>query len=193
MSVLLVLAMGTGILIGAVTHGRVANLRSVKMRAAPLLFTSFALGLIPLVVDASAGWRRALQLATDLGVFAFLLINIARTRAGVRAGLVVAATGWALNVVVIALNGAMPVSRAAWVAAGQGAHPLGGGHSGFFNLRIIEAGPSTILRFLGDVIPFRLMREVLSIGDFGLVLGVVVVVAAGMHARTVVPVPEHAA
>lgn len=77
--------------------------------------------------------------------------------------------GFGLNALVITVNGAMPVSRAALFAVG--AHPYEfapGKH------RLLDPGDP--LRLLADVLPIALLRTVVSVGDLVLAAGVGVLV-----------------
>src|SRR5205823_2811468 len=131
-----------------------------------------------LLSDSINAHRRALQLAAFAGVLVFLVVNLLTQRGAVLAGMYILTPGWALNFTVVALNGGMPVSLWAYAKSGQTEH-ITQGSGGFY--RIVIAGRHTKLRSLGDVIPFRLYREVVSIGDIVLMLGIAFVIAAAMR------------
>lgn len=176
---LLAAALGMGVVAGLIARGRFRNLREIRLWWTPVLFVALIIGLIPLFVGVPKGPRIALQIVSMLGVLAFLAINTARARGGVRIGFWTIAMGWALNFIVIAANGGMPLSRWAYSKIESG--PITPGRGGFF--KIVIAGPHSVLRPLGDVIPLRAVDQVLSIGDVVLIIGIVVVIAAGMRAR----------
>ncbi len=99
-------------------------------------------------------------LVASMGLIAaFLFINRER------AGFPLALTGLLLNLVVIAANGAMPVSAHAAAIADPGLAIASS------DQRHIYATPETHLNLLGDVIPFA--GKVLSIGDILMALGLV--------------------
>jgi hypothetical protein len=82
------------------------------------------------------------------------------------------------------------LSRWAYAASGQTAR-ITEGSRGFY--RIVLAGPKTTLLRLGDVIPIKLFRQVVSIGDIVLFLGIAFVIAAAMRtARRSNPVEQPA-
>ncbi len=93
-------------------------------------------------------------------------------------GTMLMAAGLALNILVIAANGAMPVSERAVEVAKAPRAP---------NEASIEheiLGPHTVLGWLGDVVPIPRGREVLSIGDLLLIAGIGRLVYVQTRART---------
>jgi hypothetical protein len=77
-----------------------------------------------------------------------------------------------LNAIVMAVNGGMPVSRFALVAAGfPKTMNVAQGH--FYKHTAMT--DLTRLRLLGDIIPFHLARTVLSPGDLLMLMGIAVV------------------
>ena len=72
----------------------------------------------------------------------------------------------------------MPLSRWAYAASGQTEH-IRQGFGGYY--RVVLAGPKTRLLQLGDVIPVKVFREVVSIGDIFLIIGIALVIAAAMR------------
>ena len=82
------------------------------------------------------------------------------------AGTMLMAAGLALNILVIAANGAMPVSeRAVEIAGAPGAPDEA-------SIEHEPLGPHSVLGWLGDVVPVPSGREVLSIGDLLLIAGI---------------------
>lgn len=81
-------------------------------------------------------------------------------------GVFLAAIGMAMNVIVIAANGAMPVSTLALEKAGYEGQPgdLGTKHE------LLDAG--TRAPWLADVIPVPYARAIISLGDVVLALGI---------------------
>jgi hypothetical protein len=171
---------GLGLVVGFATRGSLKGLTTLHFRWTPVLFVSLVIAMLPLFVDSLESNRRVFQLTAFAGVLLFLIVNIAETRGGVRAGFLVVGLGWALNFVVIAANKGMPLSLWAYAQSGQ-SQAVTEGSGGFY--RIVIAHPGTLFRPLGDVIPVRVFHQVLSIGDVLLILGASIVIATGMHMR----------
>lgn len=163
---------------GYSTGGRMRRLADLRIAGLPFVFAALVLGLAPLVVEMPDALGRVLVAAANVVVLACVAVNLRRHRGAVRAGMAVIAAGWALNAVVIAANGGMPLSRWAYAQSGQ-TDPITEGEGGFF--KIVAAGPGSRLRPLGDVIPIEPLRQVLSVGDLLLMAGIGVVVAGGMR------------
>lgn len=154
--------------------GSVHDLAETTFRWTPLLVAGLVVQLTFVYWDPE--WLGetgglAVVLGSNAVVAAWLVVN--RTLPG----LMLAGAGMALNVVVIAANGAMPVlERSAETAgvtrsledAGIKHEPLDG---------------DTALPWLGDAIPVPPFKEVLSIGDVILALGLARVVDARMMAQ----------
>jgi hypothetical protein len=170
--------MGLGLIIGLLARGSLRGLKDIQLKMVWVLFVSLAIAILPLLNDSLNKHRRVLLLVANAGVLLFLIVNILTSRGETRAGFLVIAVGWALNFIVIAANGGMPLSRWAYEASGQ-KQRITQGSGGFY--RIVLAGPKTVLSPLGDVIPIRLFREVVSIGDIVLFLGVALVIASAMR------------
>lgn len=174
LGITMALAVGAGFALRG-TPRRLAELRFI---ATPMLMPAVAAGIAPLFIEMPDAAVRALMVAANLVVAAWIIINIAGHSGAVRVGLALLLAGWLLNAIVITLNGAMPLSRWAYAQSGQD-DAITAGEGGFF--KIEEADASTRLRFLGDAIPIRPVRQVLSFGDIALMLGIGVVVAGGMR------------
>jgi hypothetical protein len=160
--VVLLAAVAVGRLLG----GSLERLGSLELRRRGLVVAAVALQLLGGLVGGPA---HPVGLVLSAGcVVAFLLAN--RGVAGT--GLV--ALGLGTNALVVALNGAMPVSTAALERAGGGAAVSG--------LRHEPADGGTRLSWLGDVVPvpLPLRPEVVSPGDVLVAAGVAQVVVAGM-------------
>jgi len=175
---LLAIALGLGLAIGAALGGTPRALADVRLRATPLLAAALVAGLAPLAIEIAAEPRRWIQTATNLGVLIFLAVNARVLRGNLRAGLALISLGWALNFLVIAANKGMPLSLWAWKHSGQTGAPTPG-EGGFF--KIVLAGPDTILRPLGDMIPLHALNQVVSLGDIILLAGIAALIAAGMR------------
>lgn len=144
----LVSAIALGVVAGLAFGGDPKRLAAVRLVWAPLLFTAVALRLVAPVVPFAP---LPLYLACLAGLVAVAWAN--RRLSGVP----LIGAGAALNLVVVALNGGMPVDLAAAAAVGSA-----GPHDPLH----VVLGPDTRLGFLADVIPFGLVRNVYSIGDF---------------------------
>ncbi|MGH2734454.1 MAG: DUF5317 domain-containing protein [Actinomycetota bacterium] len=148
---------------GLLRGGSLEALASTRFRAPWLLFAGLALQVAfdlwsPSWMNASGAL--AVVLSSNAFVLAWLWLN--RRLPGV----LLAAVGLALNVVVIASNQAMPVSLHAIEAAGGEATSLPR------DLKHEPAGSDTILPWLGDVIPMPVVGTVISVGDVVLAAGV---------------------
>lgn len=100
----------------------------------------------------------AVVLGTNALVAAFLALNQRQP------GMALAAIGMSLNVLVIAANGAMPVSSSAAGEAGLELRELGVKHE--------ILNESTRLPWLADVIPVPGLSMLISVGDIVLAVGI---------------------
>ena len=174
------LAVAAGLGIGLVAGGRLAHLGSRNLRLWPLLSGGLAAQALSTQVAGDASF--ALLLASYGLLLAFAAANVALV------GMWLVATGIAMNLVVIALNGGMPVRESALRSAGA----LGPG----VPVEIDTASkhhlerPSDRLVVLGDIIPVEPLGEVVSFGDVAMAVGVADVVvnllrpSAGRRTRT---------
>jgi hypothetical protein len=120
------------------------------------------------IVGGPSKTHSILLVSSMVLIAAFLFAN--RGRAGFPLVLV----GLVLNILVIAANGAMPVSPSAARATGADAADLVAA-----DLRHESAAPDTNLGFLADVIP--LGGKVFSIGDLFLLCGLLWFLAASVN------------
>lgn len=160
------LAVATGLGIGLLAGGRLAHLGSRDLRRWPLLVAGLAaqLASAPLSGDASF----AALLASYGLLVAFAVANV------VLVGMWLVATGIAMNLVVIAVNGGMPVRESALRSAGA----VGPGLPVEVDTESKHhlEGPSDRLVVLGDIIPVEPLGEVVSFGDVVMAVGVADVV-----------------
>ena len=105
-----------------------------------------------------------LLVVTYLAVAAFVLRNRRLP------GILIAVAGLAMNILVIYLNGAMPVSR--WAAEIAGVEVV----ADEMGIKHEIASPRTRVGFLGDVIPIPETERVISAGDVVLAVGIAVLV-----------------
>jgi hypothetical protein len=163
--------------VGYATGGRLRHLADLHFRALFLL----AAGIVGQTAALLALGPPPNRLADAVTIFTYgalavwLVLNLRDEARAIRAGLVLVLVGWLLNFVVIVPNHGMPVSSRALREIGSP-----GDHNGVYYKHIAETD-RTFARPLGDVIPVRVLRAVVSLGDLVLFLGLGLVVAAGMH------------
>lgn len=165
-------AIAVGVLVGIVRGGRFANLGEAAFRVWPLL-------VLGVVVQGAAAFTGdgavPVILVSYLLLLAFCASNLAH------AGMGVVSVGITLNLVVIAVNGGMPVRQDAIVAAGIAEHEEVADLD-FGAKRHLETGDDRLM-FLGDIVPVPLAREVLSFGDLAMSVGVAAVLANLLRVR----------
>lgn len=153
--------------VAVVRGGRLSNLGDIRLRLWLLLPTAFGLQAVTSLLT-DRGWTATLGFWLILISFALLLVVIVTNRD--RSGMWLAGLGVSMNLIVIALNGGMPVLEgAAVVASGfeSGLNVIGD-----FKHVLLDEG--TRIPFLADVIPLRLagQGQVLSLGDVFLAVGI---------------------
>jgi Family of unknown function (DUF5317) len=176
---LIVVALALGILLGLAMGGKFTRLADIRFRWWGFAFAGLALQLIP--VPSRPGhvdhWAAVgLLMGSYVALLVFVLANIRQP------GFPLIAAGFALNALVISVNGGMPVSdHALKVASGpfyqQTIHRLttGGGEKHHLQR------PDDILTPIADVIPIGApLRQVLSVGDILWLAGTTWVIARGM-------------
>ncbi len=169
----LVLAVLTGVL-ARLRGGSLDDLADTKFRWTPLLVAGLVVQVAFVYWDpewlGDAGGLTVV-LASNVAVAVWLVVNRALP------GLLLAGAGMALNVIVIAANGAMPVLESSAERAGV-AQSID--DASFKHERLDD---DTVLPWLGDAIPVPPFKEVLSVGDVVLALGLCRVVDARMTIR----------
>ncbi|MGQ0779434.1 MAG: DUF5317 family protein [Pseudonocardiales bacterium] len=176
MLTILLLPLGVGLAVGVLLGGSVRGFADPGLRAVWLLWAAAGLQLIQL-------WF-GLTLAVLIGVFGLVVIWIVTNLRGqvpsARFGLLAMLLGLLANGLTMALNGRMPYSRSAAVAAGLDADVV--------TPKNVPADADVRLGWLGDVLPVSPLRVVVSAGDVLIGCGVAVLVVALMcHA---VPAPR---
>lgn len=176
----LVLAVLTGVA-ARLRGGSVTTLAETTFRWTPLLAAGLVAQLTFLYWDPEwlgDGGGLAVVLGSNLVVAVWLFVNRSLP------GLLLAGAGMALNVIVIGANGAMPVLPSSAERAGvtQSIDDASIKHE--------RLDDDTVLPWLGDAIPVPPFKEVLSVGDVVLALGLCRVVDARM---TVGKRPRHSA
>lgn len=147
--------------------GRLVNLGDIRLRQWWLL----PLGFVVQIAGTWGGapWGRGVSVGLVLASYLPLLALVILNRD--RPGMWLAGLGVLMNFSVIALNGGMPVMlEAARVAAGGSA---GAAADITGSTKHVILDTSTVLPFLGDVIPVRLVGngQVISLGDVFLAVG----------------------
>lgn len=178
MAVLLIVAViVAGVLVGIALGGDVRTLSELKLRWWPLALIGLGLQLAPV---PSLGGQLDHWLAVGLLVASYVLLLAFVAMNIKQAGFPVIAVGFALNLLVISVNGGMPVTAEAIREA------YGPGFAAEI-ARLQEQGGAKhhlardddILISLADVIPMGApLRQVLSVGDLVFMVGVFWVIAA---------------
>ena len=171
-------AIAAGVVIGLVRGGRLANLGDAAFRLWPLLIVGIAVqGAAAFTGDRGVGV--ALILLSYVLLIAFCGLNLRH------AGMGVVLVGIALNLVVMGLNGGMPVRRDAIVAAGITSSFDEVEGLDFGTKRHLETDADRLV-VLGDIIPVPVAGEVLSFGDLAMSVGIAAVLVNLLRRRTVV-------
>jgi len=156
---------------GRARGGSLESLAATRLAWLPLLWAALVLQITPaLWLELSDTAAVGVVLASNLLLVVFLVLNRGLPGIGLMA------TGLLLNVVVIGANRAMPVSATAVELAGVASSPT----QASFEHELMS--PSTVLPWLGDIIPLPRLGEVLSLGDLLLVGGIAVLVYRRMLA-----------
>jgi len=162
--------------IGLLRGGSLESLAATPFRWLVLLWAGLLVQLgfdiwDPPWLDSTGGLM--IVLLTNLLVAAFLAANSRLP------GMILATIGMTLNVVVIALNGAMPVSLRAARVAEVDIEQLGIKHE------VLD--PSTRLPWLADVIPVPGLAILISVGDVVLAAGIAWLVYSRTTGRGTAP------
>jgi len=170
--VLLVIgAVVLGVLLGVALGGSIRTLSETHFRWWPLALLGFALQLIPI---PSLEGRLDHWLLVGLLIASYLVLLVFVAANFRLAGFPLVAAGFALNVLVISINGGMPVSDRALRSAN------GTGYEASLRELQLHGGakhhlqrPDDDLMPLADVIPIGApIRKVFSIGDLVSMLGI---------------------
>ena len=168
-----IVAVAVGLVIGLLAGGRPRHMAGRSVRFGGLLFAGLVLQVVSAAVDSTAGL--VLLLTSYLLLLAFAVGNVALT------GMWLVALGVGLNLVVIGVNGGMPVRPSALVAAGI-ADPEDVHHFDVGGKRHVER-PSDRLTAISDIIPVPPLAEVMSFGDIVMNVGLADVIVHLMRPR----------
>lgn len=152
---MLISAIVAGVVVGMLVGRRPARLAALEIRWLWLLVVAVALRLSGPFVPFE-------PFVLYIGSFTAILVLVAKNRHV--PGVLLVGVGAASNLLVVALNGGMPLDLAAVARVGS---------SGLHDPLHIALEASTRLSFLSDVIPFSVgfVRNVYSIGDFFIAAG----------------------
>lgn len=169
----ILLAVGVGVVFGYLRRGRLVSIARARVRHPEFLLVAIAGSL---VVDLTeTGPSGAIAVVGLVGGLFFAILNLHL------AGMAVITVGVVLNLVPVALNGAMPVRPDALVEAEMvTVDELP--RVSLTGARELETD-QTLLPFLGDTFPVRWTNQVVSIGDLVMVVGLADVVANLMVRR----------
>lgn len=163
-----VVALVVGVVLGFATGGRPSNIGRSALELVSLLAVSALLQLAAELLPVSDTVGLAFVLVSYVGLSAFATANIRLV------GMPVVLVGLVLNLAVITLNGGMPVRASSILAAhAASADEI---RTLDFGAKRHLAGDDDTITFLGDIIPVRPSREVLSFGDLILAFGIADVV-----------------
>jgi hypothetical protein len=167
-----------GVLAGWLLGGSLRRLELLTVHRLRLLILAVVTQVVGTVV--LAGTLYLIALLASLGLAAAFLLSNPRL-----AGRGLLLIGLAANALVIALNGAMPVTLTAAARAGLQTGAL------LDDPRHRPAGPATRLPLLEDRVPLPLpvLPQVLSIGDILVAAGAGLLVCQAMRRRVLDPVP----
>lgn len=163
-----VAAVVLGVVLGIAAGGRTANVNRRPLQLVSLLLASVVTQAAAELFDVSDTLGLSMVLVSYVGLAAFALANIRLV------GMPVVLVGLLCNLLVISVNGGMPVRASALVAARAAtAEEL---PALDFGAKRHLASDEDVLTVLGDIVPVRPSREVLSFGDLILAVGVADVV-----------------
>lgn len=170
MSLTLIAAVLIALIAGLLRGGSLEALAQTRVRWLVLLVEGLLVQLVFDIWDPAGLTNEgalAVLLVSNASVLSFVILNRAIP------GMLLIAGGLLLNTVVITANQAMPVSASAAETAGT---EVPSAKEDDLKHELLE--DDSKLGFLGDVIPLPGLKEVLSVGDILLALGVARVVYA---------------
>lgn len=172
LAIVLVISIGMALVRG----GRLLNLSEIKLRAWPLLLLGFGMQVVADRLPTDRTWSH--DVAVTLIILSFIPLMAIAWLNRHEAGMWLVGLGVFMNFTVIAINGGMPVlPEAASLGLGRDITAID-----FDALsKHVLLDDSTQLAFLGDVIPVRVIRNVVSLGDVFLAIGLGVFVEDQMR------------
>jgi hypothetical protein len=173
-----------GIAYGYARGGRLRNLAGFQVHAWWLLLLASAVQVCRYRHVPGTGWlfgsyTSLRPMLIVFGIVAvWLVLNTVKARPE-RAGILLIATGWLANFVVMAVNNGMPVDRDAAISVGFRADIFSTNQIGDYH----ALSSADRLGWLADVMPVPYVQRVASVGDVLIVLGVMAVFAVAMRRR----------
>ncbi|HTE67162.1 MAG TPA: DUF5317 family protein, partial [Actinomycetes bacterium] len=182
--VLLLLVIDCGIVAGLLRGGRLDSLRAARVKALPLLVAALVLQLL-LGLPWGHGHGSRWGIGSVLLVVSLLVLLIVARANAQLPGMPLVALGLLANLLVVGLNGAMPVSTPAPPAdlhttSAQVTH---------LGPQYLVAGPETRLPMLGARVGVLRVRTAVSVGDL-LQYGGLVLLIQGLLVRGVARRPK---
>ena len=157
----LVIALAVGVALGLLAGGRPAHAGLRPIQGLGALVAALLLQLLPAVVDLSDGSELTCVIASYVLLVGFGVLNVRLV------GMPVVLVGLVLNLLVITVNGGMPVRADAIRTVDPGV-----------DIATLDLGAKrqledddTRLAVLGDIIPVTPLGQVLSFGDLVLAVG----------------------
>jgi Family of unknown function (DUF5317) len=170
--VLLLLVVDSGVVVGLLRGGRLGGLRTARLEALPLLVAALVLQLLlGLPGHPLFGGRWGIG-SVLLLVSLLLLLVVVRANAQLP-GMPFLALGLLANLVVVGLNGGMPVSAATPPPAPTG---IGGTEVSQLGPQYLVAGPQTRLPVLGARVGVVGSQTAVSVGDALQYLGLLLLI-----------------
>lgn len=158
------LVLAVSIAIALVRGGKLSNLGEIHLDLWKLLPLGIALQLTAALLPDDRSWSRGVGVSLILASLLLLMVVVLANHNEV--GLWIAALGLAMNFTVIAVNRGMPVMPEAAVIAGAESTDL------VLDAKHVILDSDSRLVFLADVIPIPFLRQVVSMGDVFLAIGV---------------------
>ncbi len=149
--------------LGLVRGGHLANLAEVHLRSWWLLFVGLGMQIVADLLPDDRSWSQDVAVTVTLVAYGPLIVVVWINRE--HPGMWLAAVGILMNFSVIVSNFGMPVSPEAAVLAGADPADL------TFDAKHVLLDSSSRLVFLADIIPLRFLRQVVSLGDVFLAVG----------------------
>lgn len=173
---LAIVAIAVGTFVGIASGGNIRSLAKLTLKGEGLILAIFALQAlvrgrgVPMLVSGYAG--------TLTWVFLSLILAALLFRSGSVPGTHLMGVGISMNVLVVLMNGFMPISAVSGAALGHSLVNVAVDSRGIYAV----AGSNTLVEFLGDTLPLSFLGKalVLSAGDVLLAIGVVELVARSM-------------
>ena len=150
------------VLVALARGGSLSNLGDIHLRSWGLLIVGLAMQVLADVLPDDRSWSQDVAVTLILLAYGPLIAVVWLNRES--PGMWLAAVGILMNFSVIAANLGMPVSpEAAMLAGAEGDLTLDAKH--------VLLDSDSRLVFLADIIPLRFLRQVISIGDVFLAVG----------------------